>query len=248
MPAPATAPWFMPEVEAVRAAHAPDHPHRRPGERGHLDRLGLGQVGVVGDVPVRADQQVPGVVRIQVEHREDQLAARHHQALAPRAAPAPRRTGSRPALVALGPVLAGDVGHPVRRPEPLQAVRLPVASSSSVHRQAPYEPGARDRDRPRAGASTTYMAASASAQHDRPGPCAARRDSAIPMLAGVRSSCPSTAMAGSSSATRRSARRPRSASRGRRRSSAITTNSSPPSRGRPCPRYARTSAAARRPP
>ena len=81
MPAPATAPWFMPMLKPCGLLALPDHPHRLAGEGGQLDRLRLVQLGVVGDVPVRADQQVPRVVRVEVQHRVHPLAAGHHQAV-----------------------------------------------------------------------------------------------------------------------------------------------------------------------
>ena len=52
-----------PEVEAVRTADRPGHPHGLLGERTDLGQLVGGHVGQVGHVPVRADQQVPRRVR-----------------------------------------------------------------------------------------------------------------------------------------------------------------------------------------
>jgi hypothetical protein len=43
-----------------------------PGELGELGGFVLGQLGVVGQVPVRADQHVAAVVGVEVEYRVDQ--------------------------------------------------------------------------------------------------------------------------------------------------------------------------------
>ena len=61
MPAPATAPWFMPMLKPCAPLAAAHRGHRLLGEDGQLGGLGLGQVGVVGDVPVRHDHQVAGL-------------------------------------------------------------------------------------------------------------------------------------------------------------------------------------------
>ena len=43
---------------------------------GDLGGLGVGGLGVVGDVPVGADHEVPGRVGVEVEQHERELAAR----------------------------------------------------------------------------------------------------------------------------------------------------------------------------
>src|SRR5690606_40674878 len=92
------------------------------GELGELRGLLRVEVRIVRDVAVRADQQVARIVRIEVEHREDPFAAGDDELVLA----VPRVEAERAAaglVVALsGPVLAGDVGHPVRCPEPLQSV------------------------------------------------------------------------------------------------------------------------------
>ena len=88
---------------------------------GDLVRLLVGGLGVVGDVAVGADHQVPGRVRVEVEHGVRQLAAAYDQPLVvgqlrdPAERALPRRRVGRL-------VLAADVGDPVRRPEPVEPV------------------------------------------------------------------------------------------------------------------------------
>ena len=122
MPAPATEPRFMPMLKPCGAGGLAQRADGALGELGEFGGLGGGQVGVVGHVPVRDDEQVPGVVRVQVEHRVDQRAAGHDQAVlvAQRG-----RAAERAALVlarARRLALALDVGHPVRRPQPPESV------------------------------------------------------------------------------------------------------------------------------
>src|SRR5262249_304283 len=76
------------------------------------------------DVPVRAHEQVAGVVGVQVEDGVDDLAARDDQAalLGQRGREAERATGGH-LVAAGGPVRAADIGHPVRGPQPLERVR-----------------------------------------------------------------------------------------------------------------------------
>ena len=123
MPAPADGALVDAEVEALR-----------PGDRAEvviacwvstadLGALLGGELRVVGDVAVRADHQVARAVRVQVEHREGDLASSYDEARPHRAATAPGRTGSRRTPGARL-VLALDVGHPVRGPEPLEAGRV----------------------------------------------------------------------------------------------------------------------------
>src|SRR5215468_3893932 len=98
------------DVEAVRARRSAQGPHRVLSERAELADLVRAQVRVVGDVPVRHGHQVPGVVRIQVQHRVDELAAGDDQPVVVRR------------LAATGAAL--DVSEAVRSPEPAERVGL----------------------------------------------------------------------------------------------------------------------------
>src|SRR5699024_195664 len=55
------------EVEAGRARHTAEGAHGLLREGGQLPRLRVGEVRVVGHVPVRAHEQVPRVVGVEVE-------------------------------------------------------------------------------------------------------------------------------------------------------------------------------------
>ena len=76
---PATAPWLMPRLKPCGALAARITRMACWVSAAIVGRLRRRQVGVVGDVPVRADQQVPGRVRVEVEHRVRQLAPVHDQ-------------------------------------------------------------------------------------------------------------------------------------------------------------------------
>ena len=67
------------EVEALRLADRPEGAHRRLRQPGHLVGLRLVEIGVVGDMAVRADHQVARCVRIEVEDGVRGLASMHHQ-------------------------------------------------------------------------------------------------------------------------------------------------------------------------
>ncbi|GAA4729340.1 hypothetical protein GCM10025782_30260 [Pedococcus ginsenosidimutans] len=86
-----------------------------------LDGLLVGEVDVEGHVPVGADQDVTGVVREQVHDDVAVLTAVDHQ---PLGVASPRGRAERAAVSGvLARPLAGDVGHPVGGPEPLEPVR-----------------------------------------------------------------------------------------------------------------------------
>ena len=125
MPAPATVPWFMPMLkpcapEAVRSAVI-----ACLVSVGQLGGLRPVEVRVVGDVPVGHDHEVAAVVRVEVEHRVDVLAARDDQAvlvgLRRDRAEGTAVVGARAGRL----VLALDVGHPVGRPQALERVLRP---------------------------------------------------------------------------------------------------------------------------
>src|SRR5271165_5775119 len=113
MPAPATEPRLMPMLKPC----GPDAWRSARTARlvnSENSGFGTGQLGVVGHVPVGADQDVAGVVRIQVEHRVHQRAAGDDQAVLVAQL---RRLVERAALVLAGPrghALPFDVRHPVR--------------------------------------------------------------------------------------------------------------------------------------
>ena len=121
---PATVPRFRPTLNACGAATRFDRPHRVLGERHQLGRLGRRQVLQLGDVPVGQHHQVAGVVRVQVQHRVHRRRRAPRPARPRRAAPGSGRTGSPSSDAGLL-----DVGQPVRRPQPAEAVRRadPVA-------------------------------------------------------------------------------------------------------------------------
>ena len=57
-----------PDVEAVRTGDPAQGPHRVLRQGTHLGHFVDREVAVVGDVAIRAHQQVPGVVRELVQH------------------------------------------------------------------------------------------------------------------------------------------------------------------------------------
>ena len=85
------------------------------------------RVGVVGDVSIRADHEVSGRVRIQVEHRVGQLAPAYDESGGVVAEPRDPAEGALPRRVVRRLVLASQVGDPVRRPQPLEPVGTPDA-------------------------------------------------------------------------------------------------------------------------
>ena len=66
-------PLVHPEVEPLGGGDLTQDAHRSLGESPELGHFGRGEVGIVGDVPVRADHDVTGVVRVEVQHTEDLL-------------------------------------------------------------------------------------------------------------------------------------------------------------------------------
>ena len=125
MPAPGDRALVHADVEAVRPGGGAQRGHRLLGELGQLGGLRPVQVRVVGDMPVGDDHQVAAVVRVQVEHRVDVLAARDDQpvlvGLGRDRAEGTAVVGTRAGRL----VLALDVGHPVGRPQALERVLRP---------------------------------------------------------------------------------------------------------------------------
>ena len=113
------------DVEAVRPGRRTQGRHRLLGQRGQFGGLRVGEVRVVGDMTVGHDHQMAAVVRVQVEHRVDLLAAPDHQAVlvgfGRNRAEGAAVVGTRAGRL----VLALDVGHPVGRPQTLERVLRP---------------------------------------------------------------------------------------------------------------------------
>src|SRR5574337_201990 len=120
-------PQVQADVEAVRARHRLHDADRLLHERHQLRTLGFGELLQFREAPVRHHHQMPGVVRVQVEHRVDVLAAGHHQAFlvgqrGDVGERLRRSLGSRSVVLDRG---LGQVCHPVRRPKPFQTVDIP---------------------------------------------------------------------------------------------------------------------------
>ncbi len=96
MPAPAIEPEVDADVEALRAARQPQRADGALGEDPELHRLLGSEVGVVGRVAERHDHEVARVVRVQVQHRVDVLAARDDQRPRRRCAAGSGRTDRAP--------------------------------------------------------------------------------------------------------------------------------------------------------
>src|SRR5882757_2904466 len=111
-----------PDVEAVRPGHTLHHANRLLREGHQLGALRDGEVLELGHPAVGHHHQVPGVVRVEVQHRVDELAAGDHQPVLVRhVGDVGERFGR---LRRSGLDRIGDVVHPVRRPQPLQVVGL----------------------------------------------------------------------------------------------------------------------------
>ncbi len=108
-----------PDVEAVRAAGSPQSPQRVLREQGHLRGLSVQEISVVSDVAVRNDHDVPGVVRVEVEDGIHNVAPRDDESFLVRHG----RDDTERAGSTGRPALAFDIGHPVRRVQPAEAVR-----------------------------------------------------------------------------------------------------------------------------
>src|SRR5699024_1075368 len=111
------------QVETVARLHLLQRAHRRCRQLGHLRTLRGGHRGQVRYVPVRADEQVPRVVRVEVEHHVAGLTPADHERLLIPLARCRAERAPRPGAVIGGLVLPVDVGHPVRRPQPVVPVR-----------------------------------------------------------------------------------------------------------------------------
>ena len=112
------------QVETGRRRDMLDDPNRPLRQLGDLQGLLPGEVDVVGHVPVGADQQVAGVVRVEIADHVGGESAVHDQGIG---IGAPWRPAEGALLFAAvgGLVLAVDVDHAIWRPQPLQRIRLP---------------------------------------------------------------------------------------------------------------------------
>jgi hypothetical protein len=109
-----------PDVEAHRSRGPGECGEGGLGHRRELGGLLVGEVDVEGDVPIGADEQVARVVGEEVHDDEAQLTASDDQ---PFDVAAQRGCAERaPVAGLLGGPDALDVGHPMRRPQPLEPV------------------------------------------------------------------------------------------------------------------------------
>src|SRR5699024_12662042 len=102
------------QVETVARLHLLQRAHRRCRQLGHLRTLRGGHRGQVRYVPVRADEQVPRVVRVEVEHHVAGLTPADHERLLIPLARCRAERAPRPGAVLGGLVLPVDVGTPAR--------------------------------------------------------------------------------------------------------------------------------------
>ncbi len=111
------------QVEAGRVRDLAQHPHRGLGQLGELRGFVHGQVRVVRNMPVGADQEMARVIRIEVEHDVAGPAAVDDQGILVRAL---GRDAEGAVVLVLELVLAAlDVCHAVRSPQALEGVRHP---------------------------------------------------------------------------------------------------------------------------
>ena len=111
----------------MRPADRADDADRALRELGELADFVTFDVDVLRDMAIRHDHQMTGVVGIQVEHGVDLFATCDDQSVF---VALPWNHAERAVVRVLGFagrfVLAGDIGHPVRRPEPVKCLRLAV--------------------------------------------------------------------------------------------------------------------------
>src|SRR5699024_3948366 len=109
------------QVEPRRTFSAAKHLHTRGDEIGRFVPFGVREVGEIGDVPVRAHEQVARVVGVQVEDDVTRRPAVDDEAVVI-AAPRGRAERAIRGPVRYGLGLPVDVGHPMRGPEPVVGV------------------------------------------------------------------------------------------------------------------------------
>ena len=118
-------------VEAVIMRHLAQNLHRKLGQLRNLHGFCLGRIIVERDVTIRADQQVPGVVRVEVENHEGMLAAVHNQRLLVTAA---GRGAEGAGLLGVILLPTAHVGGAVRGPQALELVRCAGQLEGILHR------------------------------------------------------------------------------------------------------------------
>ena len=118
-------------VEAVIMRHLTQNLHGELRQLRNLHGFCLGRIIVKRDVAVRADQQVPGVVRVEVENHEGVLAAVHNQRLLVTAA---GRGAEGAGLLGVVLLAAAHVGGAVRGPQALELVRCAGQLEGILHR------------------------------------------------------------------------------------------------------------------
>ena len=119
------------DIEAVIMRHLAQNLHGELGQLRNLYGFCLGRVIVERDVAVRADQQVPGVVRVEVENHEGMLAAMHNQRLLVTAA---GRGAEGAGLLGVVLLATAHVGGAVRGPQALELVRCAGQLEGILHR------------------------------------------------------------------------------------------------------------------
>ena len=118
-------------IEAVIMRHLTQNLHGELRQPRNLHGFRLGRIIVERDVAVRADQQVPGVVRVEVENHEGMLAAVHNQRLLVTAA---GRSAEGAGLLGVVLLAATHVGGAVRGPQALELVRCAGQLEGILHR------------------------------------------------------------------------------------------------------------------
>ena len=107
-------------VEAVIMRHLAQNLHGELRQLRNLHGFCLGRIIVERDVAVRADEQVPGVVRVEIENHKSVLATVHNQRLLVTAA---GRSAEGAGLLGVVLLAATHVGGAVRGPQALELVR-----------------------------------------------------------------------------------------------------------------------------
>ena len=111
-----------PHIEALRRRNCAQDPHGALGEFPDLDHLLVVDFGIFGNVTVRADHHVPGVVGVQVKHRIYVLTASEDQSLVLWEIRSNTKRAVLPRLSGLRLLAATQVDHPMRCVDPLPVV------------------------------------------------------------------------------------------------------------------------------
>ena len=107
-------------VEAVIMRHLAQNLHGKLGQLRNLKGFRLGRIIVERDVTIRTDEQVAGVVRVEVENHEGMLTAVHNQRLL---VTAPGRGTEGAGLLGVILLPTAHIGGAVRGPQALELVR-----------------------------------------------------------------------------------------------------------------------------